>query len=242
MTKRVAFISDVLHFIGPASAQALLADGLSVYCCDDTFNEERARKEFEAKFEGVKTLSGSAARCVEEVIALEGRIDVLVCNDSYPAAPTPLLESDSASLREALDEMLIPAFEAIKAAVPQMRKQGGGKVICLSSASALRGIPNQTIYATARGAVNTMVMTLGQELARDNIQINALAANYVKSPTYYPDSLTETDKFKDHLKRNVPMNRLADPSEAAAAVSFLASDKSRFMTGSVLPFSGGWVS
>jgi len=97
------------------------------------------------------------------------------------------------------------------------------------------------MYVTARGAANAMTVTLAQELARDNIQVNAVAPNYVESESYFPKSLTGDPETLARITRNIPLGRLGKPEEIAALIAFLASDKASFMTGMVVPFAGGWA-
>ena len=107
--------------------------------------------------------------------------------------------------------------------------------------SPLRGIPGSTSYCAARGAQNAFIRAAGLEFAAENVQINAIAQNYVSNPAYYPDNLVETERFRKHLQRNVPIRRVARPDETAELALFLASNNSDFIVGQVVPFSGGWV-
>jgi 2-keto-3-deoxy-L-fuconate dehydrogenase len=86
------------------------------------------------------------------------------------------------------------------------------------------------------------VRAAGTELARNNIQLNLIAQNWVESDVYYPPSLQGNPKFQANLKREVPLGRLARPEEDTALALFLAGDDSDFFVGQVIPFAGGWVS
>jgi len=97
------------------------------------------------------------------------------------------------------------------------------------------------MYVTARGANNALTLTLAQELAGDNIQVNALAPNYVESPAYFPKELLENPETLAKITKNIPLGRLAKPHEIGEALAFLASDSSNFITGHVMPFAGGWA-
>ena len=97
------------------------------------------------------------------------------------------------------------------------------------------------MYVTARGAANALAVTLAKELARDNIQVNAVAPNYVESPDYFPAELLDDPKTRDKILANIPLGRLGEPEELAALIAFLASGKADFITGQVIPFAGGWA-
>jgi len=86
------------------------------------------------------------------------------------------------------------------------------------------------------------VKSVGVELARDNIQCNLIAQNWVENPAYYPPEMRKSPKFQTNLAREVPLGRLARPEEDTALAVFLASDESDFFVGQAIPFSGGWAS
>ena len=122
-----------------------------------------------------------------------------------------------------------------------MKERKRGKILFITSATPLRGLPNYSMYVTARGATNALTVSLAQELGRDNIQVNAIAPNYVESPTYFPPELVNDPDTFAKMTRNIPLKRLGKPEEVAALVAFYASDKSDFITGHVMPFAGGWA-
>ena len=95
--------------------------------------------------------------------------------------------------------------------------------------------------ALARGAQNSFGRAAGLELARDNVQLNSVAQNYVHNEAYYPESLVTTERFMKSLARNVPIGRLAEERESANLALFLASQESNFIVGQVVPFAGGWA-
>ena len=86
-----------------------------------------------------------------------------------------------------------------------------------------------------------MTLTLAHELAGHNIQVNALAPNYVESPAYFPKELVEDPETLAKITKNIPLGRLAKPEEVGKVLAFLASDASSFITGHVLPYAGGWA-
>ena len=78
-------------------------------------------------------------------------------------------------------------------------------------------------------------------MARSNIQINAIAQNYINNDTYYPDDILGDEKFINHLKRNVPTNKIGSSEETAELAAYLANEKSNHMVGQILPLAGGWT-
>jgi len=105
----------------------------------------------------------------------------------------------------------------------------------------LRGIPKVAGYAAARGAQNAFVRSVGLEVAGDNVQVNAVAQNYVENDTYYPPELVINPDMLARMPAAIPAGRLAKPEESAVLALFLASNESDFLVGQVVPFAGGWA-
>jgi NAD(P)-dependent dehydrogenase (short-subunit alcohol dehydrogenase family) len=239
---RITLITDIAHFVGGPSAQALLKSGDIVYGVDASFTDAAARDAFEAKVPGVKTLAVQDPRdAVAAVLAAEGRLDVLINNDAWPAVRGPVDEATDKDMHETFEALVFKSFAMTRAAVPQMKTQKAGKILFLSSAAPLNGIPNYSLYAAARGAANALALTLAKELAPSNIQVNALAFNFIESPDYFPASLLENPKSREKILSNIPLGRLGKPEEAAAIVAFLAGPTSDFITGQLIPVAGGWA-
>jgi len=237
-----ALITDAVHFIGKPGARALLARGWDVYAVDDTFDDEAARQAFMEEVEGAVALIPAAPDSLINTVAeLAGSLTAIISNDSHPADPSPLGKTDAETLSIALERLTVRPFALINAAVPYLKEQGYGKIILLSSAAPLQGIPNYSVYATARGATNAMVRTMALELGKHGITVNALAANYVESPTYFPEELLNNPDHFAKITSKIPLRRLAKPEEAGEVVAFLAGTESDFITGHVLPFAGGWA-
>jgi len=139
------------------------------------------------------------------------------------------------------DTMVHPLMRLIRHFAPLMAERGHGKIVAITSAAPLRGLPGSAAYCAARGAQNAFIRATGLEFAAANVQINAIAQNYVSNPEYYPDELVASERFQNHLKRNVPIRRIARAEESAELALFLASNNSDFMVGQVVPFAGGWA-
>ncbi|MEQ8611264.1 MAG: SDR family oxidoreductase, partial [Parvibaculum sp.] len=159
----------------------------------------------------------------------------------WPAVRGPVDEATDKDMHETFEALVFKSFAMTRAAVPQMKKQKAGKILFLSSAAPMNGIPNYSIYAAARGAANALALTLAKELASHNIQVNALGFNFIESPDYFPASLLDDPKSRDKILGNIPLRRLGKPEEAAAIVAFLAGPTSDFITGQLIPVAGGWA-
>jgi 2-keto-3-deoxy-L-fuconate dehydrogenase len=122
-----------------------------------------------------------------------------------------------------------------------MIKRRAGKILVIGSASALRGSRRLTTYSAARGAQLAYVQALGVEVAAHNLQVNAIAQNFVDNPTYFPPQVQANPKFQERLKREVPLGRLVSAREDAEFAAYLCSDAADCFVGQVFPVSGGWA-
>ena len=209
----------------------------------DDYMGPAIRDLFTAEAAAVQTWNGAVpdGDALSNACNQVGEIDVLVANLAHDPCKTPVAEiadDDWYSLFDALDH---PLMRLVRHYAPQFAERGHGKIVAVTSAAPLRRIPGSTAYCAARGAQNSFIRASGLEFAQHNVQINAIAQNYVSNPEYYPDDLVETERFRKHLQRNVPIRRVARPDETAELALFLASNNSDFIVGQVVPFSGGWV-
>ncbi|MDP7402126.1 MAG: SDR family oxidoreductase [Pseudomonadota bacterium] len=212
--------------------------------CVDTYMGPTIREKFEAN--GIEVSSSrdpmrSQEDC-EALIERAGEIDILIANLAEPPMPGPVHKIENADWGQLFDTLVHPLMYLIRAVTPQMVARQSGKIIAVTSAAPLKGIPNHAAYCAARGAQNAFIKAVGLELARSEVQVNAIAQNYINNDTYYPDDLIESPKFLDHVKRNVPTNRIGAASETAELAAYLASEKCNHMVGQIIPLAGGWAS
>ena len=171
-----------------------------------------------------------------------GRVDVLVAHLALPAPSTPVGDVDEDEWRRVFRHLVDPLPRLVRAVLPQMRARGGGRIVVIGSASALRGQKRTSTYSAARGAQLAWVRAAGVELARDNVQLNAIAQNFVDNPTYFPADVQANPAFQERLKREVPLGRLVSGDEDALFAAYLASDAAACFVGQVFPICGGWTS
>lgn len=123
-------------------------------------------------------------------------------------------------------------YNCTQAIIQKMLRKRSGRVINIASLSGLKGVPGQTNYSAAKGAMIAATKSLAQEVAKRNITVNAVAPGFIIS-----DMTNDLDQ--DMLKKMVPANRFGTAEEVAHLVSFLASDKSSYITGEVININGG---
>ncbi|MBK5285377.1 MAG: 3-oxoacyl-ACP reductase FabG [Bacteroidia bacterium] len=123
-------------------------------------------------------------------------------------------------------------FNTTQNVIQEMLRKKKGRIINIVSLSGLKGLPGQTNYSAAKGAVIAATKALAQEVARRNITVNAVAPGFIK--TDMTENLNEAE-----LSKLVPVQRFGKPEEVAHLVSFLASEKSAYITGEVININGG---
>ena len=220
MYQRTALITCVDRYMGRAIQAKFEAIGLNVIADDNLIKSNHA---------------------CEELVASAGQIDILVANLAEPPMTGPVQKINNADWNTLFNSLVHPLMYLVRAVTPQMLERRSGKIIAITSAAPLRGLPNNAAYCAARGAQNGFIKVTGLELARANIQVNAIAQNYINNNTYYPDDILENEKFLDHVNRNVPTNKVGSAEETAELASYLASETCNHTVGQIIPLAGGWA-
>lgn len=175
------------------------------------------------------------------VAAAAGELDILVINLAMAAPSTPLTAIDDEEWQRVFRSLVDPLPRLVRAVLPRMQECKHGKILVMGSASALRGMNRCATYSAARGAQLAFVQAAGVELAPHNIQINAIAQNFVDNATYFPPEVQANPKFQERLKREVPLGRLVSATEDAEFAAYLCSDHADCFVGQIFPVCGGWA-
>jgi 2-keto-3-deoxy-L-fuconate dehydrogenase len=175
------------------------------------------------------------------LIATAGRVDVLIANLAVPAPSTPAAEVTDEEWQNVFGHLVDPLPRLVRSVLPQMIERRAGKILVMGSASALRGMKRSSSYSAARGAQLAYVQAVGIEVAVHDVQVNAIAQNFVDNPTYFPPEVQANPRFQDRLKREVPLGRLVSPREDAEFAAYLCSEHANCFVGQVFPLCGGWV-
>ena len=217
--KRV-LITQSSDFMGPVLCEVFAEQGADVVASTESLAD-----------------AGAAERVVREA----GRIDVLVANLSLRAPSTPAPDVTDLEWRQVFAALVDPLPRLVRAATPDMVTRRSGKILVIGSASALRGMKRASTYSAARGAQLAYVQAVGVELAPHNVQVNAIAQNFVDNPTYFPAEVQTNPKFQERLAREVPLGRLVSAREDAQFAAYLCSSAADCFVGQVFPVCGGWV-
>lgn len=174
-------------------------------------------------------------------IAQAGHVDILVANLAIPAPSTAATEVSEEEWNATFAALVHPLPRLFRAVLPSMIERRSGKILVMGSASALRGMKRTSTYSAARGAQLAYVQAIGVEVAPHNVQVNAIAQNFVDNPTYFPSDVQSNPKFQERLKREVPLGRLVGAREDAEFAAYLCSEPANCFVGQVFPVCGGWV-
>jgi NAD(P)-dependent dehydrogenase (short-subunit alcohol dehydrogenase family) len=239
---RVAVITGAGSGIGLASARRLAAEGATVVCVDI---DELAGKSAAAEVNGVFVAADVAdedqvREMFDGVAARLGRIDVAFNNAGIsPADDDSILTTGLDAWKRVQEINLTSVYLCCKYVLPHMRAAGRGSIINTASFVAILGAATSQIsYTASKGGVLAMSRELGVQFAREGIRVNALCPGPVNTPLLQELFATDPDRAARRLV-HVPMGRFAEPEEIAAAVAFLASDDSSFITASSFIVDGG---
>ncbi len=177
----------------------------------------------------------AAVRAAED----SGPIDVLVNNAGWDRMET-FLETDVDLWKKVIAINLYGPLHMHHAVLPGMVKNGGGRVINISSDAGRVGSSGEAVYSACKGGIISFSKTVARELARAGIQVNVVCPGPTDTPLFAAVAVGDKGaKIAEGLKRAIPMRRLAEPSDFPGIVCFLASDDAGFITGQTISVSGG---
>lgn len=245
LKNKVAIITGSRRGIGKAIALAFAKAGANVVVSDINLDDCNKVVE-EIKAIGKKGLAVKAdvsnPEDVSKMINLTtekfGKVNILVNNAGIymQKSLTDVTEQDFDRI---LDINLKGVFLCSKAAVPEMIKQGKGKIINITSIAGQVGFANSSAYCASKGAIINITKELALELAQYKINVNAIGPGVIE--TDMTKDLLEDKAIKETLLANIPLNRIGEPEDIANAALFLASDNSDYITGITLFVDGGWL-
>lgn len=175
---------------------------------------------------------------IEETVRLYGKLDIIVNCAGIGGKVLPLLEQSKEDLQQVLSVNLIGVYLCASAAARQMIRQGtGGRIINTSSIAYIEGGGFHGPYGAAKGGVCTLTKTMASEWAAHGITVNAVCPGLTR--TKINAEVQKNPALYQQLTEKIPLRRMAEPSEIAALMTFLASDAASFITGSILIADGG---
>ena len=246
LNSKVALITGGSRGIGAAAVRLFVAAGAKV-----VFNYQAAKTQADAlvqecgaancrAVQSDLSSTEAAQQLVSSAISAFGRLDILVANHGiWPPQEAPIDRLSDEQWHRTIAINLDSVFGLVKHSVAQMKKQGGGHIVLVSSTAGQRGEAFHCDYAASKGALISMVKGLSTELARDHIYVNCVAPGWV-------DTDMSTGALNDPPTRarvfgSIPLGRVGTPDEIAGPILFLCTPYAGFITGEIFNVNGGAV-
>jgi 2-hydroxycyclohexanecarboxyl-CoA dehydrogenase len=245
MSGRTALVTGAARGIGRAIAMALAADGRVVVVADirrdDVFETAAAVEAAGSRAAAVEldvTDGASVAQGVRRAEEALGPVEIVVNNAGWDEL-RPFLETDEDFWDRVIEINLKGCLRVTRTVVPGMVERGWGRVVNIGSDAGRVGSSLEAAYSGAKGGVIAFTKTLAREVARSGVTANAVCPGPTRTPMLEAMAEAGGEKLVESLTRAVPMRRLGEPEDVAAAVAFLTSERAGFITGQTLSVSGG---
>jgi NAD(P)-dependent dehydrogenase (short-subunit alcohol dehydrogenase family) len=248
---KVALVTGGASGIGKASAGLLAAEGATVVLAD--IDETRG----EAAAAAIRATGGSAGfhamdvareeawrRLIDDIVGRHGRLDVLV-NNAGIAELGNVEETSLDDWRRTTSINLDGVFLGVREGIRAMKANGGGSIVNLSSIEGIIGDPNLSAYNASKGGVRLLTKCAALHCAQAGygIRVNSVHPGYILTPMVEAvmEKLGDVASAREYLESLHPLGRLGEPIDIAYGILYLASDESKFMTGSELVIDGGYT-
>jgi NAD(P)-dependent dehydrogenase (short-subunit alcohol dehydrogenase family) len=248
LKSKVVAITGASDGIGKAAALLFAQEGAKVAICArkvDGVNKtvEQIRK-FGADALGISadmSLAADAERFIDEVVTRFGRIDVLV-NNAGSSIRGPFLETTDEQFKGDMELKVFGAMRCARRAIPHMRKQGGGRIINITTIGAKQPGASSMPTTMSRAAGMVLTKALSKEFAGDNILVNTVCIGLIKSGQHERRAVAAGAPLEvhyDNMSKNLPLRRIGEASEAGSVIVFLASNMASYVTGTSINVDGG---
>lgn len=241
---KVAVVTGSSRGIGAATAERLAADGAAVvvnYAKSAARAEEVAQRIQRAGGKAIVVQAdlgdwAQAQMLVESAAKEFGRVDILVNNAVQEVGREPIDDINEAFTLQQFAVNVIGPIAAIQAAVPHFPKEGG-RIINMSSVVATYPVAQSGVYSATKGGLEAMTRAFSVELGPRNITVNAISVGFTDTDLIQ----TNTEEMNKALIAMTSLRRIGKPADLADAVSLLASDDARWITGQVVQVTGGII-
>ena len=248
LNDKVAIVTGSSRGLGLASARALAAEGCRVTLCARTAErlEEAAREVASVAGGRARVLTVAAdvtqtdgiAQVIEETVTTFGGIDILV-NNVAAAGGSTLLDTADADWEAAVDHTLMPTIRASRLAVPHMQRRGGGSIVIIASIFG-REAGGRMTYNAVKAAQISLGKSLAQHLAPSNIRVNSVSPGsiLVEGGSWWKRQQQNPEAIAAFVKQELPFGRFGRPEEVGDVVTFLASPRASWISGTSIVVDG----
>lgn len=240
---KVAIITGAANGMGAAEAKLFAKEGAKVVATD-LDEKNLAVLEEEIKAAGGEVLAVKQdvtseeewAALISKTIEAYGKLDILV-NNAGIAINKNFSNMEMSEWNKVMDVNLNGCVLGMKYCIPEMQKNGKGSVVNISSIGGLVGMAGSSPYTAAKGALRALTKSAAVEYGKDEVRVNSVHPGIIKTPMV-ADTMEAAMPFYETYTQ---LPYMGDPDDVAYGVLFLASDESKFMTGSELVIDGGWT-
>ena len=240
---KVALISGGARGMGAAEAKLFAQEGAKV-AIGDILEDEGRKTEAEIIEAGGDcifvhldvTKESDWKDAVSAAVSRFGKLDILV-NNAGVLLRGKLEETSSQDWDFVMGVNAKGTFLGTKAAIPEMRKAGGGSIINVASINAIRPIGGQVVYSITKAAVCSLTQGFAKELGPSGIRVNSLLPGI--TDTKFASALVQNEQFMEQVVPQIPLRRAAQPDEMSGMILYLASDASSYTTGASVVVDGG---
>ncbi|MCP4561626.1 MAG: 3-oxoacyl-ACP reductase FabG [Bosea sp.] len=241
---KVALVTGAGSGIGRAIALRLARGGTAIAALDRS-STDAAQVAAEIGAEGGRALAltadvmdaGQVDAAVEMAVTELGGLDILVTSAGLSRSVS-LLEMTPEVWNLVLGVNLTGTFHCLRAVVPHLVRQGGGRIIMIGSTCAQRGFSYRSAYCASKGGVISLMQAASVELAEHGVTVNTVSPGPVESPM---TRANHTPAIRAAIARATPMRRYGQPEEVAGCVAYLASEEAAYVTGQELTVDGGFA-
>ncbi len=248
LKEKVALVTGSSRGLGLASARALVEEGCRVCLC--ARGEEQlvkagaelalaagASDRITAVRVDLATRDGAEA-AVAHTVSVFGGLDIVV-NNVGRAAGADIVSTSDEEWQSAFDDTLFPAVRVSRAAVPQLRRRGGGAIIMIASIWG-RESGGRMTYNAVKAAEISLAKAMAQQLAKDNIRVNSVAPGSIlfEGGSWWKRQQQDPQGIEDMVRRELPFGRFGRPEEVGALVAFLASERASWISGACVAVDG----
>jgi NAD(P)-dependent dehydrogenase (short-subunit alcohol dehydrogenase family) len=238
---RVALVTGASRGIGAACARALLAAGASVSIgARDEHSLFTLADSLDAPGRVLAlatdvTDAAALGRLIEATVERFGRLDAAINSAGTIHRPAPIADIDPDEFDRVVATDLRGVYLSMRAEIPAMLEAGGGTIVNISSAAGIKGVPGMSAFAAAKAGVIALTRTAALDYSGRNIRVNAIAPG----PILAGPILNGPPQAREQVAAMVPVRRMGQPEEVAAAAVWLSSGQSSFVTGTTLVIDGG---
>ena len=241
---KVAVVTGASSGMGAATARALASAGAQVNLIDIDKKgaEETAQKTGSEIFIGDVSNSEFCDLTIDSIVQKQGQVDILV-NAAGIILRADALETNDDNWKRIMEVNVDGVFFMCRSALRHMVNKKSGAIVNFGSIWGDVAASGVTAYCVTKGAVHQLTKALALEHAEDGIRVNAVAPGEVNTPMIKAgrDKPPTGDELQELADATIPIKRLAEPEEIAEVVLFLASEKSSYMTGSIVPVDAGYT-